>query len=196
MTNELPKLLRRSSASAALDEFIVYQCTNPGTDCEHQYLATNGDQSLLLSFGEYLLGFDFELPADTKRWLDEDYAATDKKFTLQLDHLRDAIQRTYDGGAIFGFVKYHEDMALHGFELSLQDQETADCGPEYVIKGAGDYQRWFRQSDLYTAVTLAERELLDLCCPAFLTLGKRFRTLLSAPPTPRYRETAALEASP
>ena len=190
MTNELPQLLRTSPASAAIDEFVVYECSNPATDCEHPYLATNSDRSMLMSFGEHLLGFDFELPADSERWLNQDYAATKQHFTLQLGTLRDLIHRTFAGGAIFGFVKFHEDLTLETFELSLREQETADCGPEYVIKGLGNYQRWFRQPDVHTAVALNERALLDVCCPAFAVLGDRLRHLLSAPPTPRYRELA------
>ncbi len=196
MTNELPKLLRRSSARAALDEFIVYECTNPATDCEHQYLATNADQSILMSFGESLLGFDFELPPDTQRWLTQDYSATAEQLTLQLGTLRELIHRTYDSGALFGFVKYHEDMSIHTFELSLHDQETADCGPEYVIQGEGQYRRWFRQPDVLMEVTVSERALLDVACPAFSLIGSRFHHLLNTPPTPRYREPASAGASP
>ena len=196
MTNELPPPRPSSPPLAHPDTFLVYRWVNPATTCEHPYLATNAERSFLLSLGEHGLEFDLEFPDEAERWLREDYTPTAERFTLNLTAVRDLVEQTFVGGAVFGFVSFDDQLAIRRIELSLQEQKTADAGPEYVIDELGRYQRWYRSPDLYTPVTEAERALLDVCVATFGARADNFRHLVTALPTPRYQQTTLPGASP
>lgn len=182
--------LRPSPLPAQPDEFVVYHLVNPQTDCEYPYLAINADRSVLLSIGERTVGFDFEIPAEAHRWLTKDYAPTKELFQLHFTAVQSLIEQAFPGGAVFGFVHFADDLTIRAMELSLWRQQTAEGGPEYLVHAAGDYERWYREPNLHTAVSADERALIEFCCSTFGTLPGEYAHLLTAPSTLKYRVKA------
>jgi len=189
MTYEPPKL-RLISADAKPDEFTVYHWTNPKVEYEYSYLAVNPDRSALLSLGQLRVSFDFDIPKDAERWLTDDYAPTGERFRIDMTSVHNLIKQVFRGGAMFGFVKFTEELTIRGLDLSLWEQEYCDDGPEYLIRAPGVYERWYRKYDQYESLTPGERAMLEGCCAIFAPLASSSAHLLKAPTTPRYQTKA------
>src|SRR5262245_42152798 len=123
-------------------ECLLYRWDNPATDCEYPYLLTPDDRSVLLSVGNHSLCLDLEMLPDTEHWLSKDYVSTGERFTLDLSDVLYLLNRTFLGGALFGIVKFGSALTISELQLSLQQQDDSDAGPEYLVHKLGDYVRW------------------------------------------------------
>ncbi|MFO0572826.1 MAG: hypothetical protein U1A78_02410 [Polyangia bacterium] len=169
-------------------EFQVYRLVNPATDCEYSYLAVPADGSALLSLGSETLCFDMQLPPEEERWLRDDFAPTDEVITLDFAGLRYLLDLTFAGGVAFGIVLFDEQLKLRSIELSLEAQEQAEEGPEYLVRDDDTFERLYREQDRRVRVSPAEATLLNACAAMFRTLAAEKPHLLLALPPPRFRE--------
>lgn len=167
----------------------IYRAVNPATECEYPFLAVPSDLSMLLSLGEFGLCFEFVLPPELERWLAEDFAPTEDRFTLDLTSLRYVLERTYRSGVEFGILHFDEELRVQNVELSLCERGMEDEGPEFLVRAFGDYERVVRETDQRRPVSLQERALLDVCCSTFAPLASLAPQLLATPLPPRYWQT-------
>src|SRR5262249_23206255 len=130
---------------------------------------------------------DLEMLPDTEHWLSEDYVATGERFTLDLSDVLYLLDRTFLGGALFGILKFGSALTISELQLSLRRQEYSDAGPEYLVHKLGDYVRWYRGTERQSAVTMAERALLNVYCSTFEAFAAEYPHLLVEQPPPRYR---------
>jgi hypothetical protein len=174
----------------------IYRAINPATDCDYPFLAIPSDLSMLLSLGEHGLCFEFVLPPELERWLAEDFARTDERFSLDLTSLRYVLERTYRSGVEFGILHFDEQLHVQSVELSLCSRDVEDEGLEFQVRAFGDYERILRDStpraweaaeeEQRRPVSLSERALLDVCCSTFAPLARLAPQVLSAPLPQRY----------
>lgn len=68
MSNDHPSLPQPYRVSTRPNEFFVYRCSNPATECEYEYLAINYERSIFLSLGAHSVCFDFDITEEVERW--------------------------------------------------------------------------------------------------------------------------------
>lgn len=184
----MSQFLIDESVKSGLTEFRVYRLVNPATDCEYAYLAAPRDGSALLCLGSETLCFEMDMPAEEERWLREDFSPTDEVITLDFVGLRYLLDLTFAGGVEFGIVSFDEELKLLSIALSLNAQQHAEDGPEYLIGEDDTFERFYREQDQRTRVGTAEATLLKACAAMFRALAAEKPHLLSALPPPRFRE--------
>ncbi len=172
---------------ASVLELRVHRWVNPETDCEYPFLAAPDDRSVLISLGNHSLCCDFELLPETERWLSQDFQPTGEHLSIDLSSVRYLLDHTFPGGVQFGLVKFDPELAIVELQLSPCRQDAVTPGPEYVVHELGKYERWYREADRHTAVTMTERAMLDVCCSTFEAFASDARHLLTEPPPPRFR---------
>lgn len=175
------------SPTSALTSFVLYRWRNPLTTAVYPFLAVSTDASALLSFGDYDIGFDLGIAAESAHWLAHDFQRTGEGLLLALSPVRYLLEATFVGGAEFGLLTFNENLGPSRLQLSLCQQAEAADGPEYVIKRLGHYQRLFRETDTVVPVAPSEHAMLDVCIATFTELAARCSKLVLAPPPPRYR---------
>ncbi len=187
MTHDQSTPLEPPRTSASSEEFAVYRWSDPKTEFEYSYIATNADRTFLLALGNYTLGFDFEMLEDVEHLITKEYAPTGEFLHLNMTGAHELIKKAFPDGAVFGYVHFDCDLRIKGMELSVCEQKLAGEEPEYLIFAPNDYVRWYRELDLRTPLTPAEREMVEGFLLIVGPVAKDFPHLLTAPPTPIYQ---------
>jgi len=90
-------------------------------------------------------------------------------------------------GALFGSLRFDDQLRPMHLALALTAQQEADQGAEYSLPAPGVYLRYYREPDRLLPVTDAERAMLDGCVATFSELAAQYGELLRQPLPPRYR---------
>lgn len=194
MSNEHLRPFQAYRVSLQPNEFFVYRCSNPATECEYAYLAINYERSIVLSLGAHSVCFDFDVTAEFERWLSHDYSPTGERINLDITGVQGLIVQAFPGGADFGIVRFADELAISRVEMSLWAQKMAEDGPEYIVRAPGSYERWYREYDITAALTPEERAMITGICATFEPLTSTVAHLLTAPVTPRFQRAAAADS--
>lgn len=169
--------------------FELYRWTNKKTTCDYPFLALAADRSALLAIGNWGLSFEWGVTGEAAEWLRRDFGPTGESLSLDIATVRLLLDSIFTGGSEFGLVTFDRELRPNRLQLSLQTQEGAEEGPEYLLHELGRYERVHREAGQVAAVGLPERAMLDVFVSTFTALGKRHAALLTEPPPPRYCST-------
>jgi hypothetical protein len=179
------------SQQTILTSFTVYHWTNPATTADYPFLAVAEDRSAVLSLGNFGVGFDWGVPEEAAAWLEHDFAPTGESLVVDISTVHHLLDLTFACGTEFGLVTFDDELSLSGLQLSLSPPAASAEGPEYLIKGFGSYERFYRNPDQRRPVALVERAMLDVCVATFAEFAGRCATTVTALPPPRYRVVSA-----
>lgn len=174
MTHDQSTPLEPPRPSASSEEFAVYRWSDPKTEFEYSYIATNADRTFLLALGNYTLGFDFEMLEDVEHLVSKEYAPTGESLHLNMTGAHDLIKKAFPDGAVFGYIHFDCDLRIKGMELSVCEQKLAGEEPEYLIYAPNDYVRWYRELDLRTPLTPAEHAMVEGFLSIFGPVARNF----------------------
>jgi hypothetical protein len=167
--------------------FDVHRWVIPATTCDYPVLAVARDGSALLSLGGHSLSFDWGIPEEAQPWLAKEFAPCGQTLRCDLSRVRELLAATFPGGALFGSLRFDDELRPTHLALALTAQQFADQGAEYWLPDPGSYLRYYREPDRLLPVTASERAMLEVCVATFAELAAQYGELLRQPLPPRYR---------